>query len=248
MVPGAWAYQLPSEPAYPYPVDVWYRMTFRADELPPELNVIIDGFAGSAWKVLVNGQEVTGTPRRSRIDSQMQALDIASLARTGENDLLIGLTVNGPTDGLLDLVKLTGQFSLEQGDGGWRIAPPRASLRPEAWTGQGYPFYSGRGVYRTTFSLPEDAGDRRIILEPRMTDEAVEVVVNGTRAGIRLWEPYEMDITGLARPGENTVELRIANTLINLLEAVPRPSGLAGAPRIALYEQFDLDLSSVPVL
>ena len=36
-------------------------------------------------------------------------------------------------------------------------------------------------------------------------------------------------------PGKNTLELRITDTPINLLEAVPRPSGLAGAPRLVPY-------------
>jgi hypothetical protein len=247
MVPGAWAYQLPAEPAQPYPVDVWYRATFEADYLPPEMNLIIDGFAGSAWKVYVNGQEVTGTPSRSRIDAQMQQLDITSLAQTGENVIAIALTVTGPIDGLLDLLKITGDFSLEHGRGGWRIAPPRTSLRPGSWTDQGYPFYSGRGVYRRTLSLPADAPDHRVILEPKLIDDAVEVIVNGQSVGVRLWEPYEIDITDVVQPGKNTLELRVANTLINLLEAVQRPSGLAGAPRVTLDEQFEIDLSSVPV-
>jgi hypothetical protein len=80
-----------------------------------------------------------------------------------------------------------------------------------------------------------------------MADDAVEVVVNGQTAGVRLWEPYEIDITDVVQPGENTLELRVTNTLINLLEAVQRPSGLAGAPRVTMHEQFEIDLSTVPV-
>ncbi|MDQ4100433.1 MAG: hypothetical protein M3121_08035 [Chloroflexota bacterium] len=245
MVPGAWEYQLPSEPDQSYPIDVWYRMTFRADYLPPVLHLVIDGFAGAGWKVFVNGEEAHGTPERSHIDSQMRQLDITSHVRQGQNLVVLGLTVTGPTDGVLDLLKITGDFSLKQVDDSWHIVSPRTTLRPESWTGQGYPFYSGRGVYRRTLSLPPQAADRRIILQPQMADDVLEVVVNGTRAGVRLWTPYHVDITGLVQPGENTVELRVANTLINLLEAVQRHSGLAGAPRVDLYEQFDLDLSSV---
>jgi hypothetical protein len=245
MVPGAWAYQLPAEPSHPYPVDVWYRATFEADYVPPSLHLIIDGFAGSAWTVYVNGQQVCGTAERSGVDSQMQQLDITSLAATGENVVFIGLTVTGPTDGLLDLLKITGHFALEEGDSGWRIVAPDVAIQPAFWTVQGYPFYSGRGVYRRSFTILDHLQERRVILDPGMIDDVVEVVINGTRAGVRLWAPYEVDITDFVKPGENMLELRVANTLINLLEAVQRPSGLGGAPRIALYQQFSLDLPSV---
>jgi hypothetical protein len=35
-------------------------------------------------------------------------------------------------------------------------------------------------------------------------------------------------------------ELRVANTPINLLQAVPRPSGLAGPPRLVPYRTVTL--------
>ncbi len=72
-----------------------------------------------------------------------------------------------------------------------------------------------------------------MFLEPQMEDDVLEVLVNGQSAGVRLWEPYQVEITDLLKPGENTLELRVANTLVNLLEAVERPSGLAGAPKLS---------------
>src|SRR5690606_18772282 len=101
--------------------------------------------------------------------------------------------------------------------------------------------------YATTFQLPEEAAGRWIILESAMTDDVIEVVVNGTSAGVRLWAPYEVDITDHVQPGQNTLELRLANTLVNPLEAVPRASGLAGEPGIHAYEQVDLALERGPV-
>ncbi len=145
MVPGAWAYQLPSEPAVPYPVDVWYRATFQIDAMPPSLSLIVDGFAGSAWTVYVNGQQVTEKPYRSRIDSQMQALDIMAHAQTGENTIVIGLTVTGPTDGLLDLLKITGNFALTRSGDGWRIGETLSFIRATILDGAGLPVLRGPG-------------------------------------------------------------------------------------------------------
>lgn len=241
MVPGAWSYQLPAEPARPYPIDVWYRASFTADELPPRLDLIADGFAGAAWRLYVNGEPVAARPERSVFDSQMLVIDITKQARRGANVIALKLTLTNPTDGLLDLLKLAGDFSLAADAGGeHRIAAPRRELAPESWAGQGYPFYSGLGVYRRSFQLPESYAGCRVFIEPAVGDDALEVLVNGAPAGVRLWPPYEVEITGLLRPGENTLELRVANTPANRLEGTPRPSGVAGPARLVAYRAVDL--------
>jgi hypothetical protein len=246
MVPGAWSYQLPAEPVEAYPIPVWYRISFQVNDLPPKLEVIIDGFSGSDWQLFLNGQPVQTEPARSAIDSQMQAVDITALARPGENLLALRLVLRNATDGLLDLVKIMGDFRLEPHSQGWAIAAPRRALQPAPWTDQGYPFFSGRGVYRHRFTLPETflpgEGGQRIFLEPENGDDVLEVILNDQQAGVRLWPPYRTEITGLLRPGENTLELRAANTLVNLLEATARPSGLSGAPRLVAYNQFVFEM------
>ncbi|MDQ4078265.1 MAG: hypothetical protein M3220_18720 [Chloroflexota bacterium] len=245
MVPGAWAYQLPAEPTESYPLPVWYRVTFGADYVPEKTEVIVDGFAGSEWRLYVNGQVVTEPTVRSAFDSQMQAVDITELVQAGDNVVTICLTVTGPTDGLLDPVKVVGEFSLTRDEqGAYRIAPPRQALQPAPWTEQGYPFFSGRASYRRTFQLPKEFQGQRIFVEPLMGDDALEVLVNGNPVAVRLWAPYEVEITDFLQPGDNTLELRVANTLINLLEAVERPSGLSGAPRLVPYRRFSFDLST----
>ena len=74
------------------------------------------------------------------------------------------------------------------------------------------------------------------------TDDVLEVLINGQSAGVRLWEPYAVELTEFLRPGENVLELRVANTLANLLKGVERPSGLAGAPKLTPYRRFTFDL------
>ena len=243
MDPGAWSFQLPTEPARPYPIAVWYRIPFQAVYIPEKLDLIIDGFAGSECNLRVNGQPVTAQPTRSKIDSQMQAVEITPHAQQGENIIELRLLVTNATDGLLDLIKLAGKFSLEKsGDGDYRIAAPRSAVEPSDWAAQGYPYYSGSAVYRTRFSLPESYQCKRIFIDPKLYDDALEVIVNGQPAGVRLWPPYEVEITDLLRKGENTLELRVANTLVNLLEAVVRPSGLSGAPVLSAYNSFTFQL------
>jgi hypothetical protein len=246
MVPGAWSYQLPAEPNESYPIPVWYRIAFEADYLPPTVNLIVDGFAGSEWALYVNGEQVKSTPIRSQVDGQMKAVDITSHLHKGENLIALRLVVTSPTDGLLDLLKLTGDFSLAtQGDGAYRMTAPCTSLEAQPWTKQGYPHFSGRAIYRKRFDLPESFTGQRVFIEPAMDDDVLEVLVNGQSAGVRLWAPYQMEITDFLKPGENTLELRVANTLVNLLERVERPSGLAGKPKLVPHRAFTSDLTKI---
>jgi hypothetical protein len=243
MVPGAWSYQLPAEPARPYPIAVWYRIPFHASYVPEKLDLIVDGFAGSEWKLFVNSEEATEPPVRSQIDSQMKAVDITRLVREGDNMISLRLVVTNPTDGLLDLLKLVGSFRLDKRqDGSYTIVEPVRGMLPASWTEQGYPYYSGRGVYRCRFQLPEHFTGQRIFLEPRLLDDAVEVVLNDRSAGVRLWPPYGIEVTDLLQPGDNLLELRVANTLVNLLEATARPSGLCGAPELFAYPAYDFTI------
>jgi hypothetical protein len=165
-------------------------------------------------------------------------VDIAHAVRPSTNAIAVRLTLTSPTDGLLDLVKLVGDFAVADGT----IVAPAGAAEPADWTAQGYPFFSGCGVYATRVELPARDDGARILLEADAGDDTLEVVVNGTSAGVRLWPPYAVDVTELLQAGENAVELRVANTPVNLLEATPRRSGLTGPPRLVPHARFELEL------
>ncbi len=61
---------------------------------------------------------------------------------------------------------------------------------------------------------------------------------------MRLWPPYGLEITDHLHAGENELELRVATTLINQLEAVERPSGLAGPPEVVVVNRFVIERES----
>jgi hypothetical protein len=233
---GAWAYQLPAEPDRPFPIPVWYRLNFNIVSAPEHLDLIIDGFAGAEWSVFVNGAAVSTTATRSKIDSQMQALAIGEYVRPGTNIIAVRLVLTKATDGLLDFVKICGDFSVDRGEDGSSITEARRVVRPSSWTDQGYPWYSGRGLYRRQFDLPESLLGLRVHLEAQINDDAAEFILNGERVGLNLWTPYVIDISDHVKPGTNDLLIRVANTLINQLEAVPRASGLSGPPRLVPYQ------------
>lgn len=90
------------------------------------------------------------------------------------------------------------------------VGPGRIPLG--SWDQLGLPHYSGAVAHSAQVALPEKASSR-LILDLGRVRGTVEVLVNGAAVGKRLWHPYRFDITDAAKTGENTVEIRIFNTL-----------------------------------
>jgi hypothetical protein len=243
---GAWSYQLAGEPSRDYPIPVWYRVPFDVDDVPARLELVIDGFDGADPAIHLNGAPVTAAPVRASFDAQMRSVDLTPQVRAGRNELAIRLVVRERTGGIVDRIKLMGAFSLI-GDAadGYRIAAPAAELPAAPWTAHGHPFLSGTATYRRTFDLPDGFAGHRVFLEVPTVDDVVEVSVNGRSAGVRLWDPYEVEVTDLLSPGGNEVAVAVTNTLANLLNGVDRPSGLAGPPRLLARAAFAFDLAAV---
>ncbi len=53
--------------------------------------------------------------------------------------------------------------------------------------------------------------------------EAAMVTVNGRRAGVLWCPPYRLEVTGLLQPGENRLEIRVANLATNFMAGRPLP-------------------------
>jgi len=138
----------------------------------------------------------------------------------------------------LDQVQyLVGDFSLGWRGRQWAVSAPRRTLQVGSWAEQGYPFFSGVGIYRTTFKAPRRLPEGRLLLRFAKVGDLVEVRLNGESAGVRAWPPYDVEVTGRLRPGRNEIEVRIANTLHNLFRLDRRPSGLLGGVQLLAAEE-----------
>jgi hypothetical protein len=84
------------------------------------------------------------------------------------------------------------------------------------WTAHADPrirYYSGTAVYKKTIEV-DPAGDR-ILLDVGNPGFVARVLVNGQQAGIVWCSPWSLDITPFLRRGENTLEIHVANSLMN---------------------------------
>ncbi|RPH35095.1 hypothetical protein EHM92_06805, partial [bacterium] len=163
---GAWETQLKEErDVASYPVTLWYRTRFEAAVVPSNLRVLVDGFSGTQYTLFINGTEVADKGRRSRLDAEIKEIDIASMVHPGVNSIAIRLEAGRRTAGILDLLKLVGDFALEPAGSGYRIIAPKKRLHAGDWTKQGFPFFSGTGVYKTEVVLPASYAGGKIYIE-----------------------------------------------------------------------------------
>lgn len=224
---GAWEMQLPQERDEEiYPVSLWYRTSFQAAKLVKNMRVLIDGFSGSEYRLFINGREVLEKGRRSKIDAEIKEIDIDEFLKVGENTVAVRLVATRRTDGILDLLKIAGDFALIQMDRDYLISEQKTKLEIGDWTKQGFPFFSGTGVYETSFDLPVEYNSGKLFLNLQCGEDVAEVIVNNSDPVIIPWNPYRADITSLVKTGRNDIKIKITNTLINILEGVQKESGL----------------------
>ncbi len=105
---------------------------------------------------------------------------------------------------------------------GWgapeHVTLPKLISWPEH-TDPGVRFFSGTATYRTRLDIPQDRFVMGQSLHLNLGDVQViaEVKLNGQDLGI-LWNPpFRVDVTKLARPGANDLEVRVTNLWPNRL-------------------------------
>lgn len=92
---------------------------------------------------------------------------------------------------------------------------------------EGIKYFSGIASYVKTLSVPAVSG--RVVLDLGTVADLAEVYVNGEYCGAAWKAPYTVDITGVVKEGENSLEVKVANVWVNRLIGDEQP----GAVRVA---------------
>ncbi len=236
-VMGCWELQLPTErPSATYPVTLWYVTCFTCETKIDDLNMMIDGFKGD-YEIYLNGNRIMEKPVRSYLDAEIMSLPLRD-AVIGENTLAVRMTVHGKNGGILDLLKLTGTFTVRDDI----LCAPANTLRYGDWCKQGYLYLASMVDYEKEIILPKGYMGKTLLLEADVGDDLFEVFIDGEPAGTRLWSPYVLNITPFVKSNRFTLIIRVVNTVANLLTRQGKESGLRSLT-ITPYDRYNFLMS-----
>jgi hypothetical protein len=88
-------------------------------------------------------------------------------------------------------------------------------MKTGSWTYNGLPYYSGSAAYEQDVEIPPAYAGTRLVLDCGQVGVAAEVEVDGQSAGVRVWLPFQFDITKLVHAGRNRIRILVTNTMEN---------------------------------
>ena len=78
-------------------------------------------------------------------------------------------------------------------------------------------YFSGDAKYTLKFDCPEELVAENIFLRLGQVKYACKVILNGQSVTRRIWQPFDIELTGRLKAGENLLEIIVTNTLANAL-------------------------------
>jgi hypothetical protein len=192
--------------------DIVLRYRFLSDVGKPKSYLVIEDM--QRGKVFVNGREITWDDEGQlgwHWDKDFRMVEITELVKKGENMVDFKVHYDFLTE--IESAYIVGEFGVAmaspyQG----MIVKEKQNINSGSLVGQGYPFYSGRMIYKTEFNAK--AGDKKTflrILNP--SGVLFNISVNGLDAGKILWSPYILEISPFVRNGKNTVDVELVTSL-----------------------------------
>jgi len=219
---------------------------FYIRDIPERAELIVE--YETDMTVILNGVDITDELKYIKLwGIRTRSADVTSILKTGVNHFAYTSNIpswNGPHE--LPSAYLRGDFKLNEN---LELIKDDKIIAPDVWTTQGYPHFSGIGIYETEFNLP-DLGEKITIEIP--TNDAVKIILNGEHVKTLLWKPYTAEITKFAGKGKNNLRLEFTSTYKSLMQteeydlqgqghlirkgkSEPAQSGLIDFPKIFIY-------------
>lgn len=173
-----------------YPHTVWYRQP-----LPPGVSAIKKPVIKGKYSLYVNGI-------RMNTELPGEVIDIGTNLKKAGNIIALSVLATDSTCGLIQPPECVCG----------KINKP---LVP--WNDIGLEWYSGRALYTKVVEIPLVYlyQGTRLVLNLGQTNYFAEIWVNDKLVTFCPWAPYEADITGFVKAGENKISLVVANLLAN---------------------------------
>ncbi|MFC2087807.1 glycosyl hydrolase, partial [Bacteroidota bacterium] len=231
-----------------------YKFETDGNFVPESLRAVVE--KPELYTIKINGKEVQPEEGKWWLDHSFGVFNIGKFVHPGRNELSLHIQpMNIHAE--IEPVYLLGEFSLLSKEKGFRLGPPQ-ELELGSWKEQKAPFYSHAVAYTKSFEAMENRHYK--VRLNKWYGMVARVIVNGKKAGVIGWKPYELDITKWIDKGRNEVTIEVAGSLKNLFgphhgvfkEGIINPSVYFDAPEhqpagdqyllddYGLFEDFDL--------
>ena len=208
-----------------YPLELYYRTEFFAETLPGQVYLLMDtGSIEGDYTIRLNGIRLERSSWESIFINDQNNIrqDISAYIKKGTNLLEIRVLAEHDACGIRDPLYLNGNFGVREDE----VCPAIISMPDQArYTDhyiKGFPYYSGTFYYETVISVSNGLAGRPCMLEFDFGNsrfDCMEVLVNGCSLDVRAFTPYRWKVPeGILTAGENRLELRVTNTLANMLD------------------------------
>lgn len=115
---------------------------------------------------------------------------------------------------------------------GWTVAGEDKTVEKADFFSAGKERFSGEVTFVKRINVSNPTG--KIVLRAENVTDYASLSVNGDFAGARLWSPFEFDLTGKLRCGENEIALTIGSTEENAMTDGNKNAGVFG--KIGIFE------------
>ncbi len=173
------------------------------------------------WTIKVNGNVVTPEKGQYWIDKDFPVFEIGNYLHTGANTISLTAARMSVLAEVMP-VYILGNFSLNPLKAGFEIDNSKP-LQTGSWINSGMPFYSQKVAYTQKFNIENNQSEFSVQLN-EWKGTICEVLVNGEKAGVIAWPPYQLDISKLVKSGENTVTVNVIGSLKNTFGYFYRPN------------------------
>ncbi|MGE5418589.1 MAG: glycosyl hydrolase, partial [Chloroflexota bacterium] len=146
------------------------------------------------WKVSVNGAEVNPEEGKWWLDRSFAVFSIGRLVRPGVNTITL-TTSPMKIHSEIEPVYVLGDFSVIPANKGWDLSAPKKEYTAGSWKSQGLPYYSWGMTYSREFNIEKPEG-KFLVDAGNWNGTVAEVTVNGEKAGLIAFPPYQADVTG----------------------------------------------------
>ena len=238
---------LPDKFEISYPSTLCYKANFFCYGEPEKMTFVweVSSIKGR-YRIFVDDREINPKNiKRCRVyDAMNLSVDITEYFKKSKSfytpdvrTISIFVDVENPECGLLEPLRIFGDFVvINTGDSGMgaeiKAGKAKKTTTCRSWTETGYPFYSGSAMYSTQFNMPEIENNATYFMCFDDLFDIAEIEINGKNAGRVLWNPKEIEITDFIKKGENSVKIKVTNSIYNMLEGKPKPSGILAPVKI----------------